>query len=70
MTTPSEIANRLLEFVDTVLSDLEEEHAPGLNLPRVHGWHLDDPALLQADTDWSNIAETTYNFIEGMVVDH
>ncbi len=25
---------------------------------------------LQTDTDWSTIAETTYNFIEGLVVDH
>lgn len=43
MTTPSEIANQLLSLVEAVLSDLESEHAPGLDLPRVHGGYLVGP---------------------------
>ena len=40
MTTPAELANRLLDLVVAVLSDLEAAHAPELELPRVHGGYL------------------------------
>ena len=43
MPTPSDLANGLLELVKAVLSDFESEHAPGLDLPRVHGGYLVGP---------------------------
>lgn len=43
MTTPADLANRLLDLVTAVLSDLESEQAPGLDLPRVHGGYLVGP---------------------------
>ncbi len=43
MTTPADLAERLLDLVKAVLGDLESAHAPGLNLPRVHGGYLVGP---------------------------
>ena len=43
MPTPSDLANGLLELVKAVLSDFESEHAPGLDLPRVHGGYVVGP---------------------------
>ncbi len=43
MTTPADLAERLLDLVKAVLNDLESEHAPGLDLPRVHGGYLVGP---------------------------
>jgi len=40
MTTPTDLADRLLELTETVLIDLESNHAPGLELPRVFGGYV------------------------------
>lgn len=39
MTIPAALADRLLDLVATVLADLEDAHAPGLQLPPVFGGH-------------------------------
>ncbi len=43
MTTPADLAEQLLDLVEAVLRDLESAHAPGLDLPRVHGGYLVGP---------------------------
>jgi glycosyltransferase involved in cell wall biosynthesis len=39
MTTPTDLADRLLDLAVEVLTDLESSHTPGLELPRVFGGH-------------------------------
>ena len=40
MTTPGDLADRLLGLTTTVLTDLEADHAPGLELPLVFGGYV------------------------------
>ncbi|MEQ8841895.1 MAG: hypothetical protein RIB98_13020 [Acidimicrobiales bacterium] len=43
MTTPEELADRLVALASEVLTDLEANHAPGLELPAVFGGYVVGP---------------------------